>query len=115
MSWVFSPSAELFQNPPRGLGERSDGPVRGTAVGSGFRVAVVDQDRRTAGRPRGRDILPSVADQEARPEIDAVLGGGAKQQARTRLPAIAPIAIVVVADEQVVQRQRLEQRGVHRL
>src|SRR5438094_810391 len=115
MSWNSPPCAELFQNPLRGLGERSDGAVRGAAVGSGFRVAVVDQDGRTARRPRGRDIFPSIADQEARPEIDAVLGGSAKQETRTRLPAIALVAVVVVADEQVIQPQRLEQRGVHRL
>src|ERR1041385_1508709 len=114
MSWNASPCAELFQNPLRGLGERSDGAVRGAGVGSGLRVAVVDQNGRTARRPGGRDILPAIADQEARAEVDAVLGGGANQETGTRLAAIAPVALVVVADQQVIQRQRLEQRRVHR-
>src|ERR1043166_9580602 len=109
MSWNASPCAELFQNPLRGLGERSDGAVRGAGVGPGLRVAVVDQNGRTARRPGGCDILPAIADQKARPKVDAVPVGGANQETRTRLPAIAPVAFVVVADEQVIQRQRVEQ------
>src|ERR1051325_5213498 len=100
MSWNAPPCAELFQNPIRGLGERSDGAVRGAGVGSRLRVAVVDQHGRTARRPGGRDIFPAIADQEARPEVDAVLVGGANQETRTRLSAIAPVAFVVGADEQ---------------
>src|ERR1041384_7164138 len=88
MSWSFSPCAELLQNPLRGVGEWSDGAVRRPVVGSGLRVAVVDQDGGTARRPRGRDILPSIADQEARPEVEAVPGGRRKQEPRPAPPAI---------------------------
>src|ERR1051326_2772066 len=88
MSWSFSPCAELLQNPLRGVGAGSDGAVRRPVVGSGLRVAVVDQDGGTARRPRGRDILPSIADQEARPEVEAV-PGGARRASTPPPPAAA--------------------------
>jgi hypothetical protein len=76
---------------------------------------VVDQDGRAAGAAAGLDVLPAVADHEAGREVDAVPGRCLDEQARLGLPAIAAVAVVVEADQHVVQRQRGPQGRVDRI
>src|SRR6266566_5838711 len=104
VSWRPFPATGPVQDPRRRLGQRPDGAVRRAPVGRGLRLAVVDQDGCAARAPTGFHVLPPITDHEARREVAAVLGRGPDQEPRAGLAAIACVAIVVIADEQVVER-----------
>jgi hypothetical protein len=75
--------------------------------------AVIDQDREAARRAAGINVTPTIADEIAGREIDAVLGRRGEQQAGLRLAAVAVIRIGVKTDPDIVNRQPPPQFGMH--
>ena len=61
-----------------------------------------EQDGPTARRLSSGDVSFGVADQEGLGQVDAVTGGGLVQQSRLGFAALATVAIVVRADEDVL-------------
>ena len=79
---------------------------------------MLDQNGDASGSMSRFYVFPSITDHEARWQVDAVPDGRVDQETRTGLATRALVTIVMVADEQVIQRQRGEQRridGVHDL
>jgi hypothetical protein len=70
----------------------------------GLYVSVVDQDRDAAGAAPGLHVSPSNPDRDARPEVDGVPGRGLDEEPRARLPGLASVGVIVIADEQIVER-----------
>ncbi len=52
-----------------------------------LRIAVIDENGMASRRLAGMHVLPAVAHEVARAQIDAMLGGGFKKQARFGLAA----------------------------
>jgi hypothetical protein len=75
----------------------------------------IEKDRPAARCPAGVDVSPAVADEERTGEVDTVTLLRLDYQAGRRLAALAAVAIVVGADEEVVERQGLPHDVVHRL
>jgi hypothetical protein len=61
------------------------------------------------------NIFPSVSDHETCRQVEGILGGSLHQEAGERLSTGAAVPIVVVADQQLIERQRRKQRRVDRL
>src|ERR1051326_1164922 len=68
-------------------------------------VAVVDEERFAAGALAGFDVAPPVPDHVRAREIDLMALRGIEQAARTWLAAGAGLGIVVIADEEFVDRE----------
>ena len=54
----------------------------------------------------GLHIAPPIADHEAVGKTQARVAGGVFEHAGFRLPARTPIAIVMVADSELIERKR---------
>src|SRR5208337_4661668 len=107
--WHASMSAP--KNPLRGFAQRADSHER--PIGTLFGVAVVDEDRATAGAVAGFDVAPTVANNIAGLQIDIPNAGRFEQQARLRLAAGATRGVVVRAEAHAVQLQEALQALVH--
>src|ERR1700733_1768125 len=99
------------ENPLRRFAQRAD--THEGTVRTLFGVTVIDENRAATGAMAGFDIAPTVADDEARLEIDIPDARGLEQQPRLRLAAGAARRIVVRADADAVQLQKLLQAPVH--
>jgi hypothetical protein len=75
---------------------------------------VVDRDCAATRSVSGIDIPPTVANEEALFQIDAVAFRGSQNQARPRLPAIAAVPVVVIANETIGNRQAAAQVIIYR-
>src|SRR5262249_37504902 len=80
-------------NPRNGFEQARDGKVRrGDRRAS---VASIHEHRPATGCAAGGDVAVAVTDDYALRKVEAILLGGGKQKARTRLAAIAAVAIVM--------------------
>ena len=68
-------------------------------------ISMIDQRGPDSGLVSCIDIPPAVPNQETVIHLDSILLSGPQQQARQWLATVAPIAIVVTADEEIVNRQ----------
>ncbi len=59
------------------------------------------------------DVAPTVANQIAPHDIDAVPGSSLEEQAGQGFAAVAAIRIIVVADEKIVEREMGGQEAVY--
>lgn len=84
-------------------------------VGSPFRVPTIDKDRRASGALAGLHIAPSIANHEAVGQTQTGVAGGIFEHARVRLSARAPVAIVMIANAELVDRKGQRQLRVHRV
>src|SRR3954466_6081170 len=130
MSFRSAPSAKIFTvnrsidsiensfrpiepNPVGCVGKRLDDGVR--RLGVRFQVRPVDEDRRASCAASRFDVPPPVADHEARFKTESVVAGCRPQQSVLRLPTVALIAVVMVADPNVVERQQGRQSALYRV
>jgi hypothetical protein len=81
----------VLQNRRNRFRKTSDGEL--WLVSQRFAITAIDEDRAAAGGVRAIYIAPSVANEEAAFQIDAVIGGRAQQHARLWFSAIARIAM----------------------
>jgi hypothetical protein len=85
------------------------------AMGGAFLIAVIDEEGLASCAVGGVNIAPAVADKITGQQIQPVLGGGLVKQPGSWFPASAAIAIDVITDEDVIQRQVGPQPGMHSL
>lgn len=79
-----------------------------------FSISVVDPDGPAACHMPRVDIPPAVADHEASLQIDAMPFRRLEDQSRPRLPARAPVAVVVIAHEAIIQGEAVTYKMVQR-
>src|SRR5436190_1905139 len=82
-------------------------------IGATFIVAPIDENRGAPGAPPGIHVAPPIADHEAVGERNPRVARRRLQQSRFRLPALAAVAIVMIADAELVDRERRSQPRVH--
>ena len=73
-------------------------------------VVVIDQNCFATRGVAGIDVAPAISHEETSREIDVVLALGLEQKSRPGLAASAIIRIIMVTDEDIVDRQRRGQR-----
>jgi len=95
------------QNPVRSFFQRVDARVgRGREIAAVL-MAICDHHCAASRIARGSNILPAVAYEKALRQIDAPILGGLQQQARLGFTTLTLVGIVVEADANIVERQRL--------
>src|SRR5579864_7855224 len=72
-----------------------------------FRIAAIDPDGEASGRGAGIHVAPAVANHEALAQIDFIFAGGFEEESGLGLATVARVRILVIADEELVDRQRL--------
>jgi hypothetical protein len=75
----------------------------------------IEKDRSAAGCPAGVDISPAISHKERTGEVDTIPLLCLDYQPGRGLAALAAVAVVVRADEEVVEREGLPHDVVHRL
>jgi hypothetical protein len=80
--------------------------------GSFFGVAAINPYRGAPGRLARFDIPPPIPDEITRAQIQPILGRSLQKQARFGLPAEAGIPVIVIANEEIVDRERHPERLV---
>lgn len=102
----------LAEDPIGGFLERTRAEIR-----SGLRrtlgIVMVEEDGAAPGGRTGIDVAPAVANQKAVGQVDVVTGGSFQQQSGFRFPAIAGVAVVVPADEEIIERQGGGDGSIH--
>src|SRR5271157_2935002 len=105
---------DLFDDPLHGFAERPHSRV-GRLRRSALAVSAVDPHRAAAGRLSGFDVAPAVADQKAAGQVRAETRSSFQYQPRLGLAAIASVAVVVRAYQNLVQRQLASQPRANRI
>ena len=100
-----NPSCRLLKAADSGIGKLSRTP---------FTITSVDPNRAAARCVSRLDVPPPIPDHETVFEIDAMPFGGAQNHARARFSTIAPILVIVIADEAIVDMQAGAQMIVNR-
>src|ERR1039458_169724 len=95
---------DLFDDPLHGFAERPH-PRIGRLFGCPLAVSAIDPHCQASGRLPGFDVAPSVADQKAAGKVRAETRGPFQDQPWLGLAAIAAVAVVVRAYQNLVQRQ----------
>jgi len=106
-------SLTAFENMGNGLNKGMDSIIWGRRP-LFVTILVINQD---GGAPRalpGFDVFPPVADQKTGAEVDPVTLGSLIQEAGLRLTARAMISIVMIADQDILQREGRKHRGINR-
>jgi hypothetical protein len=103
---LFLSTGARLEDPRQRIGQALDDQIGRLRLP--FVVTRVDENGPTAGTSPGLDIPPTVPNHDAAGEVDAESGSRLVEQAGFRLPARAPVVVIMRADEHPIERNPTE-------